>query len=83
MRAYTAADRMAGTEGGLAIDGNLICLYQSDHRLHHRGMLGIEGNGDERTGVVFTDPRVWPLEVAAGPRSGRPTRGLSGLATWM
>jgi len=55
------------TEGGATDTPNLICLCQSHHRLHHRGMLGIEGNGDQPDGVVFTDHRGRPLESCGRP----------------
>ena len=44
-------------DGGGTDTPNLICLCQHHHRLHHRGMLGITGDGDDPNGVVFTDHR--------------------------
>jgi hypothetical protein len=54
-------------DGGPTDTSNLIALCQQHHRMHHRGKLGIEGDGDDPDGVLFTDDRGRPL-----PPCGRP-----------
>jgi hypothetical protein len=41
--------------GGGHDTANLVALCPHDHRLHHRGQLGIIGNADDPDGLVFTD----------------------------
>jgi hypothetical protein len=55
-------------DGGTTNTRNLICLCQHHHRLHHRGKLGIAGDGDDPDGVAFTNERGRRLE-----RCGRAT----------
>jgi hypothetical protein len=54
-------------DGGATDTPNLLCLCQHHHRLHHQGKLGIEGNGDDPKGVVFTDERGRVLESCGKP----------------
>ena len=53
--------------GGPSDTWNLLSLCRKHHRQHHQGELGVSGNADEPTGVVFTDIHG---RVIAG--SGRP-----------
>jgi hypothetical protein len=47
---------------------NLISLCPRHHKLHHMGMLGIEGNADLPGGVVFSDAAGRRLADHARPR---------------
>ena len=44
-------------DGGPTDTANLVALCSKHHRLHHRGGLGIEGDADDPSGLVFTDSR--------------------------
>ncbi len=44
-------------DGGPTDTHNLVALCPRHHRLHHRGLLGISGNADDRDGLVFSDAR--------------------------
>lgn len=46
------------SEGGSNSSWNLLLLCSTHHRLHHRGLLGIEGNGDDVVTFTFADGRV-------------------------
>ncbi|MGI8808114.1 MAG: HNH endonuclease [Acidimicrobiales bacterium] len=66
--AWLDVHHMKHWEDGGGTDAiNLICLCQHHHRLHHRGQLGIEGDGDEPNGVVFTDARGRRLASCGKP----------------
>jgi len=54
-------------DGGPTDTGNLIGLCPKHHRMHHLGQLGIVGNADEPTGVVFTDARGSPIPHSHPP----------------
>jgi hypothetical protein len=54
-------------DGGATDTANLITLCAHHHRLHHRGRLGIEGDGDEPDGVVFTDENGRRLDACSHP----------------
>jgi hypothetical protein len=48
---------------------NLICLCPHHHRLHHQGKLGIVGNADVPSGVVFTNLAGNPIaQTGAKPK---------------
>ena len=55
-------------DGGATDTANLIAICPADHRLHHRGQLGISGDADRPDGLTFTDAR------RPGHRPGRPDR---------
>lgn len=40
-------------DGGLTVPGNLCCLCPYHHRLHHAGLLAIEGDPEVRGGLTF------------------------------
>ncbi|HWC10460.1 MAG TPA: DUF222 domain-containing protein, partial [Acidimicrobiales bacterium] len=44
-------------DGGPTDTANLVALCSRHHRLHHRGLLGVEGDADDAEGLVFTDAR--------------------------
>ena len=46
---------------------NLAALCPADHRLHHKGLLGISGNADDPDGLVFTDARGNVIDPASRP----------------
>ena len=54
-------------DGGATDTANLIAICPADHRLHHRGLLGISGNADDPDGLVFTDPAGRVIDPAARP----------------
>lgn len=54
-------------DGGVTDTHNLICLCPHHHRLHHQGMLGIEGNADKPGGITFTDRHGRNIPSARGP----------------
>ncbi len=45
------------TAGGLTETWNLISLCPQHHRLHHKGLLRIDGNADIPGGMTFADAR--------------------------
>ena len=53
--------------GGGHDTANLVALCPHDHRLHHRGQLGIAGNADDPDGLVFTDADGRVIDPAAHP----------------
>ncbi len=56
---------------------NLIAICPADHRLHHRGLLGITGNADHPDGLTFTDAHGRVIDPAAHPTkpTGPPPEG--------
>lgn len=54
-------------DGGPTDTGNLLCLCQFHHPLHHRGGLGIEGDADDPDGMTFTDRYGRPLNRRGYP----------------
>jgi HNH endonuclease len=46
---------------------NLAALCPADHRLHHKGALGITGNADQHDGLLFTDAHGRVIDPAAHP----------------
>jgi hypothetical protein len=44
-------------DGGPTDTDNLVALCSRHHRLHHLGLLGIEGDADRPDGLVFTDAK--------------------------
>jgi hypothetical protein len=46
---------------------NLMGICPADHRLHHKGMLGIRGNADEPDGLTSTDAHGRVIDPAAHP----------------
>lgn len=59
-------------DGGPTDTWNLVALCPKHHRMHHQGRLGITGNADEPTGLVFTDESGRQLQPCGAPRP--PTR---------
>lgn len=53
--------------GGPTDTSNLAALCPADHRLHHRGQLGITGNADHPNGLTFTDAHGRIIDPAAHP----------------
>jgi hypothetical protein len=58
--------------GGGHDTANLIAICGADHRLHHRGGLGITGNADDPNGLTFCDGHGRVIDPAARPT--KPTR---------
>lgn len=56
---------------------NLLSLCPHHHRLHHRGLLGIEGDADRPDGITFTDARGRPIPAShpPAPPGSPPTDG--------
>jgi hypothetical protein len=56
---------------------NLAGLCPRDHRLHHRGQLGITGNADDPDGLTFTDRYGQVIDPATRPikPTGPPPQG--------
>ncbi len=54
-------------DGGSTDTAKLAALCPADHRLHHRGLLGISGNADDPDGLVFTDRHGRIIDAAAHP----------------
>ena len=54
-------------DGGPTDTWNLLSLCGRHHRMHHQGLLGIEGNADEPDGIEFTDTRGSPIPHAHPP----------------
>lgn len=54
-------------DGGGSDTDNLIALCHRHHRLHHLGKLGIEGNADNRDGILFTDGSGRTLDPCGRP----------------
>jgi hypothetical protein len=52
---------------GAELLASLALLCAAHHRAHHRGVLGIEGDADQRDGLVFTDRRGRPLAACGRP----------------
>jgi hypothetical protein len=59
-------------DGGATDSHNLVALCPNHHRLHHRGLLGIEGNADKLDGLTFTDQRG--RQVTGRSRARPPNR---------
>jgi hypothetical protein len=59
-------------DGGPDDTTNLVALCPADHRLHHRGRLGIAGDADDPDGLTFTDSWGDVIDPAAHPTA--PTR---------
>lgn len=57
-------------DGGETTTANLACVCGHHHRLHHRGLLGIEGDAD--CGLRFTDERGSPVPPLVPPRPPGP-----------
>ncbi len=55
-------------DGGPTDTWNLVALCPKHHRMHHQGRLGITGNADEPTGLVFTDEAGRQLEPCGAPK---------------
>ena len=55
-------------KGGETESYNLIGLCRRHHKLHHLGLLGIEGNADIPDGVTFTDANGRRLADHAQPK---------------
>jgi len=55
-------------DGGATDTANLLALCGRHHRLHHRGQLGISGDGNRPDGIAFTDARGRPLAPSGRPR---------------
>jgi hypothetical protein len=58
-------------DGGVTDTWNLISLGPRHHRMHHRGLLGIEGNADQPGGLRFSDR--WGRSLDANPPPRLPT----------
>jgi hypothetical protein len=58
-------------DGGLTEPGNLALLCPNHHDAHHRGRLGIEGDPESPTGLVFRDRhgRVIPPPTPTPPNA--------------
>jgi Domain of unknown function (DUF222)/HNH endonuclease len=54
-------------DGGDNHTSNLVGLCPGDHRLHHKGQLGITGDADDPNGLVFTDASGRVIDPAAHP----------------
>jgi hypothetical protein len=54
-------------DGGATDTPNLVALCSRHHRLHHRGLLAIEGDADDPDGLVFTDFRGRRLTGSGRP----------------
>ena len=59
-------------DGGETVPENLCCLCPHHHRLHHRGLLGIEGDPTRPDGLVFTTPGGRVLGKPSPKPPGRP-----------
>jgi hypothetical protein len=55
-------------DGGLTIPSNLCCLCPYHHRLHHAGLLDIEGDPELPDGLTFRNQHG--LEMRPPPRPG-------------
>ena len=63
-------------DGGPTIAQNLVAVCPSHHRLHHKGVLGIEGDPERPGGMRFWDR--WGHEIAA--KAPKPPPGAIPLA---
>lgn len=63
-------------DGGLTDTHNLLTLCRSHHRVHHQGLLGIDGNPDGPGGAHFTDRFGRTLDPAGRPVLRRPDEHL-------
>lgn len=55
-------------DGGPTDTWNLLSLCPKHHKLHHHGVIGIEGNADEFDGVTFTEARGDPIAGSGRPK---------------
>lgn len=60
--------------GGLTIPSNLIALCPYHHRLHHQGLLGIDGDPEKPDGITFTNQWGQPIRPSPPqpPPAGTP-----------
>ena len=65
-------------DGGTTDLDNALPLCGTDHRLHHRGLLGITGDPARPTSLVFTDHHGRVLTRGAEPIPPDPERPLAG-----
>lgn len=56
------------SNGGPTETWNLAGVCHRHHRLHHQGVLGIEGNADQPDGLVFTDANGRILDYHGRPK---------------
>jgi hypothetical protein len=59
-------------DGGRTLVWNIITLCSRHHRLHHMGLLGIEGNAEDPDGITFTDHNGKVLQAAGRARPPTP-----------
>ncbi len=57
----------AGSHREVSDADNLVALCGRHHRLHHRGLLGIDGDADDPDGLVFSDVRGRRLTGSGRP----------------
>ena len=71
------AHRLYWEDGGTTDLDNALPLCGADHRLHHRGLLGITGDPARPTSLVFTDHHGRVLTRGAEPIPPDPERLLA------